>query len=241
MSIKSIFPWTLEYSRRHHQKYLRKRLGEHDHIAQVEWADGTITDLPVDYRPEDNKLVADNGLQFSVKGRAGNALSYHGVPVIRTHALIPCPFDATSCIHAELDEESEYTVYTYEDGGPTVERNAATTSEVATDGGVNSDGDDAPGPAFEQPLNGFGKDRVYHMRPPDGCVGWAFSLQSMAERAVNSISGSDLKDSEERGKQSQRNSQEWLRALVIGAGGVLGVIFLIAVLAMVFIRVTGVM
>ena len=240
MSIKSIIPGTLEYSRRHHRAYLQKRLGGHDHIAQIEWADGTITDLPVDYRPEDNKLVADNGLQFSVKGRAGNALSYHGVPVIRTHALIPCPFDATSCIHAELDEESEYTVHTYADDGPKVERTAAKSQGAVTDGGVeqNGAGTDVP---FEDGPNGFDSDRVYHMQPPDGCVGWAFSLQSMAERAVNSISGSDLKDSEERGKQSQRNSQEWLRALVIGAGGVLGVIFMIAVLAMVFIRVTGVM
>lgn len=240
MSFKSFIPGTLEHSRRHHQKYLQKRLGGHDHIAQVEWADGTITDVPVNYRPEDNKLVADNGLQFSVKGRAGNALSYHGVPVIRTHALIPCPFDATSCIHAELDEESEYTVYTYADDGPQVERTAATAQEAVTDGGIeqNGAGTDIP---FEDGPNGFESDRIYNMQPPDGCVGWAFSLQSMGERAVNSISGADLKDSEERGKQSQRNSQEWLRALVIGAGGVLGVIFVIAVLAMVFIRVTGVM
>jgi hypothetical protein len=278
MGLKALIPGTTASARRGHQAYLQRKVRGHDMLLQVQWADRTMTELAADYRPEDNKLIATNGLRFHIAGRGAEPFMWYGVPTVRVHALTPCPYDATSCIHADLDEENEYEVVVSDDAGAEVIRYTPEPDQESTLGSaaasaakkVRGDGgedDQATGPRVEEidddatvadvqhrvdegdgkatdggvavaeevgrrsnvPVKpGMNVDKEYDMQPPDGCVGWSFSLESMGERVVNSLPPNALKDAEERGKQSVRQGNEALKMLAIGAVGMLATIVFLA-------------
>jgi hypothetical protein len=277
MGLKALIPGTAAKARRGHQAYLQRKVRGHDMLLQVQWADRTMTELAADYRPEDNKLIASNGLRFHIAGRGAEPFMWYGVPTVRVHALCPCPFDATSCIHADLDEENEYEVVVSDDAGAEVIRYTPEPDQESTLGSaaasaaqkVRGDGgeDEPTGPRVDEldddatvadvqdrvdegdgaatdggvevakevgrrsnvPVKpGMNVDKEFDMQPPDGCVGWSFSLESMGERVVNSLPPNALKDAEERGKQSVRQDNKELKMLALGAVGMLATIVFLA-------------
>jgi hypothetical protein len=219
-------------------QYLDEQLGDADVLLLVEWADGTISEQPATYGVKDNVLQAENGLEWKLVGQGAEPKLFHGVPVIRCHALIDRPVDTTVAIGAEMDEEDRFVPVTDERGATEVVEHVR-----PIDPGDAADGAIDPAAATAEPVapdeglaqletDGAGQtvDRIYDLKPPDGCVGWAFSLTSAGQRAPNAVSPMDMHDAKERGKMSERDNQELLKYVAIGAGGTLALMIVIAVI-----------
>lgn len=229
MGLKAMIPGTAAYSRRHYHKYIHKKLGGHDVLLFVEWADGKLTELAADVHPEkDGWLQAENGLYFAPAGEGTEPVDYYGVPVIRVHASIACPISTTAAIQAEHEEQGDYDVVE-DDRGRTdhvvrvemEERPDAATNGHDTNGEAVADG----GVATDTEVT-----HRYNLRPPSPAVGWSFGLDEVKQRAPNGVSANMLRRAVEYGKESERGEGGAVRYLLIGIGVMLGIIVVLGVL-----------
>lgn len=224
MGLKALIPGTAAYSQKHHVKYLRKKVRGHDVLLLVEWEDGIITELPADVKPEwDGWYEATNGLVFANAGEGIDPVEYYGVPVVRCHAQIGCPFSVEACLAGDFDEAGEFR-YITQDGQttkvvemtPTEQLTPDATnghSEVATDGGVGQ----------VDPEN---MEREYDLRPPAGSIGYTFSMTQAKQRAPNPISANMIRRAVEYGKESERGAGELIKYIGYGVALTLGVLLI---------------
>jgi hypothetical protein len=238
MGLKAFIPGTAAYSQKHHVKYLRKKARGHDVLLLVEWEDGTLTEIGADVHPElDGWYKATNGLFFAPAGEGAEPVDYYGVPVIRCHSQIACPFSTEACLAADFDEAGQFE---YE--GPTDDDGRLTQTSRVVEVDMAAEPDDARG-GVASLLNDGGTDsgeaatdggadvvRSYDMRPPGGAVGHTFSLTQAKQRAPNAISANMLRRAFEYGKEKARQENEFARGLLYGALGVLGVVVTLIVL-----------
>jgi hypothetical protein len=160
--VKSFIPGTAKYSEKHHVKYLRKKASGHDALLLVEWDDGQLTELAADLHPEmDGWYEATNGLYFAPAGEGTDPVQYYGVPVVRCHAQIACPFSTEACLAADMDEAGEFH-YNIDDQSVTTRQ----VVEVEMQGAG-----DAPSPESGNGHDGAAADgggevvREYDLRP----------------------------------------------------------------------------
>jgi len=225
MGFKSLIPGTTAYSVKHHQKYLRKKARGHDMLVLVEWGDGKLTELGGDIRPEmDGYIELTNGLFLAPVGEGVDPVDYYGVPTVRAHAQIACPFSTTACLQAEYDEAGEFRYVEDDDGrtrkvvevqmdqGPDTSANGHDDGNVAADGGTGE------------------VKREYDIRPPSGAVGHTFGLDEAKQRAPYPVSPNDIRRAVEFGKESERDAGEVLRAALYGAGAIIATIVVLGLL-----------
>lgn len=228
--LKAFIPGTSRYSRKHHVKYLRKKASGHDALLLVEWEDGKLTELGADVHPEmDGWYKATNGLIFAPAGEGVDPVDYYGVPVIRCHSQIACPFSTEACLAADFDEAGEFQYQ--------VNRDENTTEQV-----VEVDmGGQPPTPEDAAATNGHSNGeaaadgggemvREYDLRPPAGAVGYSFSLTQAKQRAPNPISANMVRRAVEYGKEIGRDDGQYMRGLLHGGGLILGTVIILAVL-----------
>lgn len=225
MGLRQFIPGTAEYSVKHHQKFLQKKASGRDMLVLVEWGDGKLTELGADVRPEmDGYLELTNGLFLAPVGEGVDPVDYYGVPTVRAHAQIACPFSTTACLQAEFDEAGEFQYVEDDDGrtrqvvevdvdqAPDTSTNGHDDGEVATDGGTSN------------------YKRTYDIRPPSGAVGHTFGLDEAKQRAPYPVSPNDIRRGVEFGKESERDAGEVLRAAMYGAGAIIGTIVVLGLL-----------
>ncbi|WP_251342429.1 hypothetical protein [Haloplanus halophilus] len=226
--IKGLIPGTARYSRKHHVKYLRKKARGHDALLLVEWEDGKLTELGADVHPEmDGWYEATNGLVFAPAGEGADPVDYYGVPTIRCHSQIACPFSTEACLAADFDEAGQFQY--------NIDREDGTTQQVV-------EVDMADQPQADQPGAGNGANgqatadggeemvRSYDLRPPAGAVGYSFSLTQAKQRAPNAISANMIRRAVEYGKEKARNEGLYMKGLLHGGGMILGTLIIIALL-----------
>lgn len=237
--LKGLIPGTAAYSQKHHVKYLRKKAKGHDVLLLVEWEDGQLTELGADLHPEmDGWYKATNGLFFAPAGEGTDPMQYYGVPTIRCHAQIACPFSTEACLAADMDEAGEFQYNVDRDSGTTqqvveVEMEGAngTPEQPAAETSNGHDGAAADG--------GGQVVREYDLRPPSGAVGYSFSLDQAKQRAPNAISANMIKRAVEYGKQMAREEGLYMRGLLHGAGLIIGTIVILALLYIIGASVLG--
>jgi hypothetical protein len=237
-AVKSIIPGTARYSRKHHVKYLHKKASGHDALLLVEWEDGKLTELGADVHPEmDGWYKATNGLIFAPAGEGADPVDYYGVPVIRCHSQIACPFSTEACLAAEFDEVGDFQ---YD-----IDRDSGTTQRV-----VEVDMGDQPQPETPGTENGHSNGeaaadgggemvRKYDLRPPSGAVGYTFGLDQAKQRAPNAISANMVRRAVEYGKEIGRDDGQYMRGLLHGGGLILGTVIILAILYIVGASVLG--
>jgi len=236
-ALKSFIPGTARYSQKHHIKYLQKKARGHDTLLLVEWEDGKLTELGADIHPEMNGWYqATNNLIFAPAGEGADPVDYYGVPVIRCHAQIACPFSTSACLAAEYDEAGEFR---YD-----VNREENTTDrvvEVEMDTSAPTPGDATNGHTDgEAATDGGGTPvRKYDLQPPAGAVGHTFSLTQAKQRAPNAISANMVRRAVEYGKEKARQEGLYMKGLLHGGGLVLGTLIVIALLYIVGGAVLG--
>jgi hypothetical protein len=217
MSLKSLIPGTAAHSERHFKKYMKRLVRGHDVLLQVKWADGLITHLPADFEPESQTYRATNGLPFKMAGKGAEPGQIAGVPVVRCLATMSCPFDATASVALNMEDAGRFTTETDEAG-----KTAKAIQLEAT-----PDAPEGDAPAGAAATDGGQVAHEFDMKPPNGCVGWAYSLDTAAEYAPYAVSPQDIKDAEERGKQSERleeGTSDLLKGILIGGA----MVFLVA-------------
>lgn len=240
MGLKSIVPFTAAKARKGHVKYLQRKGRGHDVLLLVEWDDGQLTELAADYHAErDGWYEATNGLMFAAVGDGADTVDYYGVPTIRCHAAIACPFSTTACLQAEYDDVGDFE-YETEDG--------KTTRVVEVEAVEQADTADGPGAGNGHAGNGSGElfgdggtrmVRQYDVRPPAGAVGHAFGLDEAKQRAPYPVSANMLRRAVEYGKESARDQGKWLRMFLYGAGLVVAVLVIFAILYIIGASVLG--
>lgn len=205
MSIKSFIPLTAEFSKRHFRKYLARKVRGHDALLAVKWSDGKITYLAADYRPESEEYIAENGLPFKMAGKGANAGYVGNVPVYRCLASIQSPIDDTAAVAMNKEDTGEFKRVEGDDAVVEVER---------------VDDAEAAGAAPAARSDGGGTvNHRYDLKPPDGAAGWVYDAVTAAEYAPYALRPQDIKDAEERGKQSERVDEEgWGNIIYFGAG-----------------------
>lgn len=234
MGFKQFIPGTAKYSVKHHQKYLRKKARGHDMLVLVEWSDGKLTELGGDIRPEmDGYIELTNGLFLAPVGEGVDPVDYYGVPTVRAHAQIACPFSTTACLQAEFDEAGEFEYVDDEnsrtrqvvnvevDQAPDASANGHDDGTAATDGGTGE------------------VKREYDIRPPSGAVGHTFGLDEAKQRAPYPVSPNDIRRAVEFGKESERDAGEVLRAALYGAGAIVGTLVVLGLLYIIGSAVLG--
>jgi len=247
--VKSFLPFTTAKSRKHHLKYLRKKLGGHDVLMMVEWADGKLTELPADLHPErDGWYEATNGLMFAPAGEGVDPVDYHGVPVIRTYAAIACPISTTAAIQAELEENGEFKLEHNDKGQPEKLVKYKPAPDADSDEGLTNghgptpeDADDADGDLGKAMSDGGAVelDKEYDLRPPSGAVGWSFGTDEVAQRAPNAVSSNMLKRAYDYGFEEAMGDGGRIRTLLMGMGIMLGIVLLLGILGAVFLNLTS--
>jgi hypothetical protein len=228
-ALKGFVPGTARYSRKHHVKYLHKKASGHDALLLVEWEDGKLTELGADVHPEmDGWYKATNGLIFAPAGEGVDPVDYYGVPVIRCHSQIACPFSTEACLAADFDEAGEFQYQ--------IDRESETTEQVVeVDMGEPATPDEAGATNGhtngETAADGGGEMvRSYDLRPPAGAVGYSFSLTQAKQRAPNPISANMVRRAVEYGKEIGRDDGQYMRGLLHGGGLILGTVIILAVL-----------
>jgi hypothetical protein len=227
--LKAFIPGTARYSRKHHVKYLHKKARGHDALLLVEWEDGKLTELGADVHPEmDGWYKATNGLIFAPAGEGVDPVDYYGVPVIRCHSQIACPFSTEACLAADFDEAGEFQYQIDRDEGTTeqvveVDMSGQPTPEDAPATNGHSNGEAAADGGGEMV-------REYDLRPPAGAVGHSFSLTQAKQRAPNPISANMVRRAVEYGKEIGRDDGQYMRGLLHGGGLILGTVIILAVL-----------
>jgi len=238
MGIRSFIPGTTAHSAKHHQKYLRKKLGGADALLLVEWADGKLTELSAVVKPEmDGWYQAENGLMFAPAGEGVDPVDWHGVPVVRCHASVACPISTTAALHSEFDEEVEYEVVEDNEGNlQKVVKYEPTEDprETAPQNGQNGNGETAAdgGMVVRQ-------EKEFDARPPAPAVGWSFGTDQVKQRAPYPISPNMLRRAVEYGKESARGDGTAIKYLIIGALGMLGIIVFLAVVGTALMNFLG--
>jgi hypothetical protein len=207
-------------------KALKIELSGHDVVAEVEWADGNVTFLGADFLPDEPDMVQlRTGQKVKVVGHGKEPVNINGVPVIRLHAQHACPVDTTVAIGAGLDEDGEYE--RVDERGDGVE-----------DGSVGMENGESPPAVADGGGTAEVVDRKYDLEPPDGTVGWAFSLQDAIHRVPNTISPEDLKAAEERGRRKAEGASS-LKVFVLGGIATLAFLFVIALIWILVSNLTG--
>lgn len=239
-AIKRFVPGTAPYSQKHHVKYLRKKARGHDALLLVEWEDGQLTELGGDLHPEmDGWYRATNDLFFAPAGEGAEPVDYYGVPVIRCHAQIACPFSTEACLAADYDEAGAFEYYGDPDSGTTeqvveVEMHGADATTETAETMAPGDAPVATNGASERATDGGVEAaepvRTYDLRPPAGAVGHTFSLTQAKQRAPNAISANMLRRAFEYGKEKAREDGLYRTGLLHGAGGVIAVVIILAVI-----------
>lgn len=233
--LKAFIPGTARYSRKHHVKYLQKKARGHDVLLLVEWEDGQLTELAADVAPEmDGWYRATNGLIFAPAGEGADPVDYYGVPVIRCHSQIACPFSTEACLAADYDEAGEFT-YETDDGDDVTQE----VYEVEMGPPAESPGDATNGHDGDVAADGGVDVRRYDLRPPANSVGHTFSLTQAKQRAPNAISANMLRRAFEYGKEKARQEGLYMRGLLHGGGLVLGTLIILAILYIVGMSVLG--
>lgn len=240
MSLKSIIPFTAAKARKGHVKYLHRLARGHDVLLSVEWGDGELTYLPADLRPEmDGWYEATNGLLFAPIGEGTEPVSHLGVDVVRVSAQIACPIDTVAALEAELDEAGDYDIVEDDDGrtervieyetvddpresGPTASETNGHDGDVAADGGGRMQ-----------------VKREYDLRPPAPAVGWTFGMDQVEQRAPHAVSPNMLQRAKEYGEEIAFGEGSRVRDILMGMGVMLGILIVLAIVAMVFLNVTG--
>jgi len=226
--VKSFIPGTARYSRKHHVKYLHKKARGHDALLLVEWEDGKLTEIGADVHPEmDGWYQATNGLIFAPAGEGADPIDYYGVPVIRCHSQIACPFSTEACLAADFDEvgDFQYEINREENTTERVVEVDMSSQPSPEDAGVGN------GQSNEAAADGgVEKVRQYDLRPPAGAVGYTFSLTQAKQRAPNAISANMVRRAVEYGKEKARNEGRYMKGLLHGGGLVLGTLIIIAIL-----------
>lgn len=226
-----------------HGKALQVEHERHDVVAEVEWPDERVTYMGADYSVEDEALVLKNGLKVKVRGRGADPVYISGVPIVRVRAEHACPVSTEVAIAMELEEEGEYARLT-EDGreveseptGPAIEDGPTASDPGAAGGEPREAAADGGTPLGRDPVIA---DHMYDLSSPDGYDGTAFSLRTAIEYVPNAISPLDLKQAEERGKQSERQGFSDLKIFLLGMGAMFGILVLAAVMFVVFMKVMG--
>jgi hypothetical protein len=257
MSLKSFIPFTAEKARKGHLKYLHRLARGHDVLLMVEWADGQLTELPADLHPGmDGWYEATNGLLFAPIGEGTDPISYHGVDVVRVHAMIACPISTTAALQSELDEHGEYEVVTDDNGYAEQVVYYETTEEAETPPEIEDDGpeptttDDGVdvfqagengGDAGVAPDGGHGRQRVkaYNVRPPAPAVGWQFDTDQVKQRAPNAVSPNMLQRAKEYGQEMAFGRESKVRYLLLGMGAMIAILGILVILAIVYQNLTS--
>jgi hypothetical protein len=240
MGLKALIPFTAAKAQRGHVKYLRRKARGHDVLLLVEWDDGQLTELAADYHPDkDGWYEATNGLMFAAVGDGADTVDYYGVPTIRCHAAIACPFSTTACLQAEYDDVGDFE-YETEDAKTTRVVEVEQVEQPDEPAGPTANGSSGNGEA--EGLLGDGGTRVtrqYDVRPPAGAVGHAFGLDEAKQRAPYPVSANMLRRAVEYGKESARDQGKWLRMFLYGAGLVVGVLVIFGILYIIGASILG--
>jgi hypothetical protein len=241
MGLKALIPFTAAKAQRGHVKYLRRKARGHDVLLLVEWDDGQLTELGADYHPDkDGWYEATNGLMFAAVGDGADTVDYYGVPAVKCHAGIACPFSTTACLQAEYDDIGEFE-YQTDDGKTTGVIEVEQADQPDGSAGPTANGHAGNGESESGLLSDGGArmKRQYDIRPPAGAVGHAFGLDQAKQRAPYPVSANMLRKAVEIGKQSERDQGQWLRMFLYGAGLVVAVLVILAILYIIGASILG--
>lgn len=234
--MKSLIPFTDARRERLAKLGLRKRLGGHEALLQIEYEDGTEIFKPADWSADEGCWVSVDDERFYVAGEGRSSGALWGTPVVHVHAAEAGVISAEATLVANREDEGRWVdedgrelevvewgddgdpeLVEYADGGPDAGAGEA-SEEIAADGGTT-------------PMR-VGEDVSLHfdMEPPAGYDGEVIPRGKAGYYDPYPVSRQDADTAVAIAENAAHDESKLVRYLLMGLGAGAGIVIVLLII-----------
>lgn len=248
MSLKTYIPFTAARQRykiqKNLQKYYKRFAKQADALGEVEYPDGKVVYVPIEWDGEMDRWKTPNGKHFFPRGKGGGPKMLAGqIPLVRLFSTEAAPISTEAAIIAGA-EETDNTVPVDEAGNELEAEEGEADPWQPVEGndgpGVGSDPDPVPatdGGAVPGALSGGGPGptpnaAVEQVEEADRKVdypvdGIEFELSDAAEYDPNPVTQETVQAAVDHARRAGSNQAKLLKMIGYGAAAGVGIVLLV--------------
>lgn len=226
MSLASYIPFTAARQKRKIRSNLKKYMGRYarqgDALGEVEYPDGKVVYVPVEWNSETDKWETPGGKMFFPRGKGGGPKMIAGsIPLVRLYAPNAGVISTEACLIAGAQETDQYESLD-ETGEPIEETEPAPTPEAGDDGLAE--------PVADGGVVGNGRvveDHEADRRTDYPCDGVEIEFSDASEYDPYPVRQSDVRSAVDHARRAGSKQGKMLRYLGYGAAGAVAIVLLI--------------